>query len=270
MSEPAHGTDVLGMQTVAKKNSKGGWTLNGQKMWITNGCVDDETLGDMFLVYARTAGDGVPATKAISLFLVEKGMAGFSLGTRIKDKCGMRASSTAELVFEDVEIPPENLVGEEGGAVLCMMRNLEIERVALAAMSCGIAKRSIEMMNTYANERKAFGQPIMEFGQIQRYIANSYAQFMSGRSFLYNVAGEMELDQAGNRLDTDAVKLYCTEMGKNVADNAMQVLGGNGYIGDYVVERLWRDSKLLEIGGGTLESHQKNMVRDLKRIPKLE
>mmetsp|Transcript_10437 Transcript_10437/g.13042 ORF Transcript_10437/g.13042 Transcript_10437/m.13042 type:complete len:428 (+) Transcript_10437:35-1318(+) len=270
MSEPAYGTDVLGMQTTAVKNNKGGYTLNGQKMWITNGCVDDDTLGDMFLVYARTATEDTPASRSISLFLVEKGMDGFSLGTRIKDKCGMRASATAELVFEDVHVPAENLVGEEGGAVLCMMRNLEIERVALGAMSCGIARRSVEMMNAYANERKAFSQPLVNFGQIQRYIANSYAEFMAGRTYLYNVAANMELEHAGNRLETDAVKLFCTEMGKNVADNAIQVLGGNGYIGDYVVERLWRDSKLLEIGGGTLESHQKNMVRDLKSLNKID
>ena len=144
-----------------------------------------------------------------------------------------------------------------------MMRNLEIERVVLAAMSVGIARRSLQVMNDYANQRVAFGQPIINYGQIQRHVADSYAEYMAGKSYLYSVANRMDIDSAGNRLDTDGVKLFCTTMGKNVADRAMQVLGGYGYMGDYVVERLWRDSKLLEIGGGTLESHQKNMAREM-------
>ena len=118
-------------------------------------------------------------------------------------------------------------------------------------------------MNTYANERIAFGKPLASFGQIQRHVAESYAEYMAGKHYLYQVANRMDLDAAGNRLDTDGVKLFCTTMGKNVADRAMQVLGGYGYMGEYVVERLWRDSKLLEIGGGTLESHHKNMIREM-------
>jgi len=237
--------------------------LNGSKMWITNGCTSDSELGDIYLIYARTGGPDVKPSKAVSLFIVEKGMAGFSLGQRIKEKCGMRASPTAEIVFEDVHVPAENLIGNEGGATVCMMRNLEIERVVLAAMAVGIARRSLEVMNSYASERTAFGQPLSQFGQIQRHLAESYAEYMAGKTYLYQTANALDLDSAGNRLDTDGVKLFCTTMGKNVADRAMQVLGGYGYIGDYVVERLWRDSKLLEIGGGTLESHQKNMAREL-------
>jgi len=263
MSEPNYGTDVLGMQTSARKDGDD-YILNGAKFWITNGCVDDNTLGDVFLIYARTG------EKSISLFLVEKGMPGFSLGQRIKDKCGMRASCTAELVLEDVRVPKANLVGEEGGAVLCMMRNLEVERIALGAMSLGIARRSFEIMNQYAKDRIAFNEPLSNFGQIQRYIGDSYAQYMAGRAYTYEVASRLDLDKAGHRLETDGVKLFCTTMGKQVADNAIQVLGGAGYIGDYQVERLWRDAKLLEIGGGTLESHQKNIVRELKHINKIE
>ena len=135
MSEPHAGTDVLGMSTRAARRDDGSWVLNGNKMWITNGAVSDTELGDAFLVYARTAGPDVKPSKAISLFLVEKGMVGFSLGQRLKDKCGMRASPTAELVFEDVVVPADALVGAEGGATVCMMRNLEIERVVLAAMA---------------------------------------------------------------------------------------------------------------------------------------
>ena len=266
MSEPSVGTDVLGMSTKAVKQADGSYVLTGQKMWITNGAVSDTELGDAFLVYARTAGPEVKASKAISLFLVEKGMKGFSLGQRLKDKCGMRASPTAELVFDNVHIPAANLVGDEGRATICMMRNLEIERVVLAAMAVGIARRSLQAMNAYAQERKAFGQSLNQFGQIQRHIADSYAEYMAGKTYLYQTACKMDLNAAGNRLDTDGVKLFCTTMSKNVADRAMQVMGGYGYMGEYAVERLWRDAKLLEIGGGTLESHQKNMARELAGV----
>lgn len=156
-------------------------------MWITNGAINDTELGDAFLIYARTGNSG-KAKDDFSSFIVEKGYEGFSLGQRIKDKCGMRASSTAELVFENVKVPVENLVGREGGAVLCMMRNLEIERVTLAAMSLGIARRSIEVMSNYAKERTAFGTPLNNFGQIQKNIAESYAEYMAGRAYVYNTA----------------------------------------------------------------------------------
>merc|ERR1712046_199952 len=201
----------------------------------------------------------------ISLFIIEKGMPGFSLGQKIEDKLGMRASMTAELVFADVVVPATNLVGEENKAALCMMRNLEIERVVLAAMSLGIARRCVEEMNRYSKDRKAFGSSLNSFGQVQRLIAESYAEYQAGRSFVYQVAKELDLDSMGNSLDADGVKLYCGKMGKNVADNAIQVMGGYGYVGEYNVERLWRDAKLLEIGGGTNEAHHKNMVRDLAR-----
>ena len=262
MSEPSVGTDVLGMSTQARPDGDSHYILNGAKMWITNGCVNDDELGDVFLIYART---GEPGPKGLTLFLVEKGTPGFSLGQRIKDKCGMRASATAELVFEDVRVPKENIVGELNGASLCMMRNLEIERVVLAAMSVGIARRCIDAMGKYSEDRKAFGQSLSSFGQIQRHVAESYAEYMAGKAYLYKVANSLVLDSTGNRLDTDGVKLYCTTMGKNVADRAIQVHGGYGYCGEYQVEQLWRDAKLLEIGGGTLESHHKNMMRDLRQ-----
>ena len=181
----------------------------------------------------------------------------------------MRASTTAELVFTDCRIPAENLVGHEGDAVLHMMRNLEIERVALAAMSLGIARRCVEVMNTYAKERKSFGKPLNSFGQIQKHIADSYAEYMAGKAYVYGLSNSLALDSDGNRLDSDGVKLYASVMGKNVADRAIQVLGGYGYVGEYHVERLWRDAKLLEIGGGTLEAHQKNMTRELSHSERL-
>jgi isovaleryl-CoA dehydrogenase len=262
MSEPNAGTDVLGMRTSARV-VEGGYVLNGAKMWITNGALDDSTLGDVFLVYARVEGD---ARSALSMFIVEKGDAGFSLGQRIKDKLGMRASGTAELVFEDCFVPADRLVGQRGEATLHMMRNLELERLTLAAMSLGIARRSVEIMNTYATDRAAFGKPLRDYGQIQSHIADSYAAYMAGRSYVYHVASSLSLDSAGNRIDSDGVKLYCARMGKEVADRAIQVLGGYGYVGEYAVERLWRDARLLEIGGGTNEAHQKNMTRDLAQV----
>ncbi len=265
MSEPSAGTDVLGMQTSAVRRGDV-YVLNGAKMWITNGAVSDSELGDVFLVYARMEGQG---RNQLSMFIVEKGFRGFSLGQKIKGKLGMRASMTAELVFEDCEVPVENLVGEEGTATLHMMRNLEIERLTLAAMSLGIARRSLEVMNRYANERSSFGKPLREFGQIQRYIAQSYAEFMAGRTYTYYTAATMSLETPGQRLDTDGVKLFTSTMGKDIADRAIQVLGGYGYVSEYGVERLWRDAKLLEIGGGTLEAHQKNMCRELGRTERI-
>ena len=265
MSEPSVGTDVLGMKTTAARKGDV-YVLNGAKMWITNGALSEAELGDVFLVYARTSEKG---TRALSLFLVEKGFAGFKLGQKLKDKLGMRASTTAELVFDNCEVPAANRVGNEGDAVLHMMRNLEIERLTLAAMSLGIARRSIEIMNRYASERHAFGQPIREFGQIQNHIATSYASWMAGRSYVYQTAAHLNLESGGHRIDSDGVKLFCSTMGKEVADRAIQVLGGYGYVGEYQVERLWRDAKLLEIGGGTTEAHQKNIARDLATVSAL-
>ncbi|MEN0057906.1 MAG: acyl-CoA dehydrogenase family protein, partial [Bdellovibrio sp.] len=268
MSEPAVGTDVLGMQTKAVKKGAE-YILNGRKMWITNGTLDEEsTACDLVLVYARTGErHGRPL---LSTFLVEKNHKGYEVGQKIKDKLGMRASNTAELVFQDCHVPEGNLVGHEGDSMLHMMRNLEIERLTLAAMSLGIARRSIEIMNRYALEREAFGKPLNHFGQVQRHIADSYAEYKAARAYVYETARRMNLNsEQGNRLDSDGVKLVATTMAKNVADRAIQVLGGYGYVGEYVVERLWRDAKLLEIGGGTLEAHQKNITRDLSKNPEL-
>jgi isovaleryl-CoA dehydrogenase len=266
MSEPAVGTDVLGMKTTATRDGDH-YMLNGRKMWITNGVVDEKkmTTADVMLVYARTGGSD--ERPQISSFVVEGGMPGFSVGQKIRDKAGMRASHTAEMVLEDVRVPVSNRVGAEGDAIKCMMRNLAIERLTLAAMSLGIARRSIEVMVQYAQDRMAFGKPLHEFGQIQRHVAESYAEYMACRAYVYDTARRMPLDAYGNRLDSDGVKLVSSAMGKSVADRAMQVLGGYGYVGEYVVERLWRDAKLLEIGGGTNEAHQKNMTRDLVRGP---
>ncbi len=260
MTEPEVGTDVLAMRTRARRDGDA-YVIDGTKMFITNGGIDEQTLGDAFVVYAAT-GEGV-----ISAFLVERGMEGFRLGQKCRDKLGMRASYTSELIFDAVRVPVANRLGEEGDGKLAMMRNLEIERLTLAAMSVGIARRCIEVMIGYANERKTFGVPIREHGQIQRYIAESFAEYRAARALVYETSRHIDLEATGQRVGADAAKLFAAQVGKRAADAAIQVLGGYGYMGEYVVERLWRDAKLLEIGGGTLEAHQKNLARDLCRDP---
>jgi isovaleryl-CoA dehydrogenase len=265
MSEPGYGTDVLGMQTSAVQQDNGSWKINGNKMWITNGAIDDSgTPADIVWLYARTGTDSKGRAE-ITTFLVERGMEGYSVGQKIYDKAGMRASNTAELVFDNCIVPNENVVGNPGESMIHMMRNLEIERIALAAMSLGIARRSLSAMNKYASEREAFGNQIRDFGQIQRHIGESYAEYRAMRAYIYDTAANTNLSMSGNRLDSDGVKLFATTAAKNIADRAIQVMGGYGYVGEYVVERLWRDSKLLEIGGGTLEGHHKNITRDLAK-----
>lgn len=250
MTEPGAGTDVLGMQTTATRQGDH-YILRGRKTFITN--APDAHCA---LVYAKV-------DSRITAFVVDRTCPGFSTGPHI-EKMGMRAAPMAELIFDDAVVPAANLLGAEGGGVAHMMRNLEIERLCLAAMSLGIADRCIEIMLRYSMERKAFGKPIAEFGQIQRYIAESYAKTEAARCLIYHTAQSVGPTNR-NRLGTDAAKLFAAPVGKEVADNAMQVLGGWGYCTEFTVERLLRDAKLLEIGGGTLESHQKNMTRDLTR-----
>ena len=250
MTEPGAGTDVLGMQTTAERTSDR-YVLRGRKTFITNG-----PEADVFLIYALLEG-------RITTFVVERSFPGFSTGEKIP-KMGMRASTMCELIFDDCEVPLENVLGVEGGGITNMMRNLEIERLTLSAMSLGIADRCFEIMVRYAAERHAFGKPLHEFGQIQRYIAESYAKTEAARALIYTVARSVGPNRR-NRLGSDASKLFAAPVGKEVADNAMQVLGGWGYCTEYKVERLLRDAKLMEIGGGTLESHQKNLTKDLIR-----
>ena len=258
MTEPGAGTDVMAMRTRAQRDGDD-WLLDGIKTYITNGGLDSETLGDVFIVYARTGPQG------LSAFLVEKGMPGFRLGQKWTDKLGMRASFTAELVFDGVRIPAENLMGAEGDGTRHMMRNLEIERLTLAAQGLGIAQRSLRVMLDYANQRQSFGRPLRDFGQIQSHIAERFAEYRAARVLVYDTARRHSFTRGGQRLDADAAKLLASQVAKRAADAAIQVLGGAGYMGENVVERLWRDSKLLEIGGGTLEAHHKNITQDLSQ-----
>ena len=267
MSEPDAGTDVLGLSTTAKKTADGEWCINGRKMWITNGCLDETgTPADVVWVYARTGTDDLGRVE-LSTFIVEAGTKGYSVGQKIYDKTGMRASNTAELVFDDCIVPAANLVGNTGESLIHMMCNLEVERLTLAAMSLGISRRCLEEMNRYATDRTAFKKQIRDFGQIQRYIGDSWAKYRAMRSYIYDTAASLKLGKAGHRLDSDGVKLFAATAAKEIADAAIQVMGGYGYVGEYHVERLWRDSKLIEIGGGTIESHQKNITRDLFKNP---
>jgi len=250
MTEPDHGTDVLGMTTTAVRRGDV-YVVNGTKTYITNG-----PNADLFLFYAKVEGK-------VTAMCCERDTPGFSTSPHIP-KMGMRGSEMSEIIFEDAEVPVANLLGQEGDGLTHMMRNLELERLALAAMSCGIASRCVEIMVDYGHERKAFGQSINRFGQIQRYIADSYAMTEAARCLTYNVARAVG-PHIRNRIGSDAAKLFAAPVGKQVADNCMQVLGGAGYCREYPVERLFRDAKLLEIGGGTLESHQKNLTKDLTR-----
>ena len=293
MSEASAGTDVFGMQSsfVDKGDH---FILNGRKMWITNGIQDENnTLADIVLVYAQSAQnprasstvslvkgsalESVPSYRIdkkiensnktnISAFIVEKGFEGYKPGQFIKDKMGMRASNTAELVFDNCRIPKKNLLGQEGSAVPQMMKNLEIERLCLSAMSLGIARRCLEEMNKYASERQAFGEKLRHFGQIQKHLAESYAEYMACRTYVYEIARTLKWNAGGQRLKTDSAKLLSARMGTKVADRAIQVLGGFGYVGEYHVERLYRDARLLEIGGGTNEALHKNMAKDMKNL----
>lgn len=257
MSEPEVGTDVLGMKTKAQKAEKG-FIINGRKMWITNGAVSGEDPADVLFLYAKTGVE----RPAISSFIIERGQPGYRVGQCLKGKLGMRASNTAEIVLEDLHVRKDQLVGKEGESLTHMMRNLEIERLTLAAMGLGIARRSLMIMNRYANERMSFGKSLVHFGQIQKYIAESYAKYKASRAYVYYVANQAK---SLGRIDSDGAKLIAATTAKEVADAAIQVLGGYGYMSEYVVERLWRDAKLLEIGGGTIEAHQKNMAFDLSK-----
>jgi len=250
MTEPSSGTDVLGMRTFARKDGDR-YILKGRKALITNA-----PEADVMIVYARV-------DERVTTFVVERDFPGFSTDVKT-EKMGMRGSTMGEVMFDDCIVPEANVLGTVGGGVRNMMRNLELERLTLAAMSLGIADRCMDIMTRYAAERTSFGKPIAEHGQIQRYIAESYAKTEAARALIYSVARHVGPTER-NRLGTDAAKLFAAPVGKEVADNAMQVLGGWGYCNEYKVERFLRDAKLLEIGGGTLESHQKNITKELMR-----
>ena len=253
MSEPGSGSDVVSMKLRA--DLKGDhYVLNGNKMWITNG-PDADTL----VVYAKT--DVSLGSRGITVFIIEKGMKGFSTAQKL-DKLGMRGSNTCELVFQDCEVPVENVMREVGQGVKVLMSGLDYERAVLAGGSVGLMAACLDVVLPYVHERKQFGQSIGEFQLMQGKLADMYATYSAGRSYLYAVAQACDRGQV-TRKDAAAVILYCAEKATWMAGEAIQALGGNGYINDYPTGRLWRDAKLYEIGAGTSEVRRMLIGREL-------
>ncbi|TDH35757.1 isovaleryl-CoA dehydrogenase [Pseudohoeflea suaedae] len=253
MSEPNAGSDVVSMKLRAeKKNDR--YVLNGAKMWITNG-PDADTL----VVYAKTDPDA--KSKRITAFLVEKGMAGFSTGQKL-DKLGMRGSNTAELVFEDCEVPYENVLGEEGQGVKILMSGLDYERVVLSGGPLGIMAAAMDVVVPYVHERKQFGQSIGEFQLMQGKLADMYTTMNVCRAYVYAVAAACDRGET-TRKDAAGCILYAAEKATQVALEAIQALGGNGYTSDFPTGRLLRDAKLYEIGAGTSEIRRMLIGREI-------
>jgi isovaleryl-CoA dehydrogenase len=253
MSEPGAGSDVVSMKLRAEKRNDR-YVLNGNKFWITNG-PDADTL----VVYAKTDPDAGP--KGITAFLIEKGMKGFSTAQKL-DKLGMRGSNTCELVFEDCEAPFENVLGEEGRGVRVLMSGLDYERVVLAAGPVGIMAACMDVVMPYVHQREQFGRPIGEFQLMQGKIADMYTAMNAARAYVYAVAAACDRGQT-TRQDAAGCLLFASERATQVALEAIQALGGNGYINDYPTGRLLRDAKLYEIGAGTQEIRRMLIGREL-------
>jgi isovaleryl-CoA dehydrogenase len=251
MSEAGAGSDVVGMKMKADK-VQGGYVLNGTKFWITNA-----THADTLVVYAKT-GEG---SRGITTFLIEKGMKGFSIGQKL-DKMGMRGSPTAELVFDDCEVPEENVMGPVNGGVGVLMSGLDYERTVLAGIQLGIMQACLDVVLPYVRERKQFGQPIGSFQLMQAKIADMYVALNSARAYVYQVARACDAGQT-TRFDAAGAILLASENAVRVANEAIQALGGAGYTKDWPVERYMRDAKLLDIGAGTNEIRRMLIGREL-------
>ncbi len=256
MSEPGAGSDVVSMRTRATRVS-GGWVLNGNKMWITNG-PDADTL----VVYAKS--DPEAGARGMTAFLIEKGMKGFSTAQKL-DKLGMRGSNTCELVFADCYVPDENVLGQEGRGVNILMSGLDYERAVLAGGPLGIMQACMDVVVPYVHERVQFGQPIGEFQLMQGKLADLYTTMQASRAYVYAVAQALDRGHAGTvaRKDAAGAILWAAEKATWMAGEAIQCLGGNGYINEYPAGRLWRDAKLYEIGAGTSEIRRMLIGREL-------
>jgi isovaleryl-CoA dehydrogenase len=258
MSEPGAGSDVISMKLRA--DDKGGYyVLNVTKMWITNG-PDADTL----VVYAKTEPD--MGARGVTAFLIEKGMKGFSIAQKL-DKLGMRGSHTGELVFQNVEVPAENILGGLNQGAKVLMSGLDYERAVLAAGPLGIMQACMDVVVPYIHDRKQFGQSIGEFQLIQGKLADMYTVLQASRAYCYQVGKNLDRLGAAHvrtvRKDCASVILYCAEAATKMAGDAIQILGGNGYINDYATGRLWRDAKLYEIGAGTSEIRRMLIGREL-------
>jgi len=258
MSEPGAGSDVISMKLRAEEKG-GAYVLNGTKMWITNG-PDADTL----VVYAKT--EPQLGARGVTAFLVEKGMAGFSIAQKL-DKLGMRGSHTGELVFQDVKVPAENVLGALNGGAKVLMSGLDYERAVLAAGPVGIMQAVMDNVMPYIHDRKQFGQSIGEFQLVQGKVADMYTVLQAARAFCYTVG--KNLDRLGDghvrqvRKDCASVILWCAEKATWMAGEGIQVFGGNGYINEFPLGRLWRDAKLYEIGAGTSEIRRMLIGREL-------
>ena len=264
MSEPGAGSDVIGMKLKAEwkdPSAAGGghYLLNGSKFWITNG-PDADTL----VVYAKTEPE--LGARGVTAFLIEKGMKGFSIAQKL-DKLGMRGSHTGELVFQDVEVPAENVLGSVNGGAKVLMSGLDYERAVLAAGPIGIMQAVMDNVVPYVHERKQFGQSIGEFQLIQGKLADMYTVLQAARSFCYTIGKNLDALGAEHvrqvRKDCASVILWCAEKATWMAGEGIQIFGGNGYINEYPLGRLWRDAKLYEIGAGTSEIRRMLIGREL-------
>ena len=253
MSEPGAGSDVVSMRTRADRKGDR-YVINGGKMWITNGPVA-ETL----VVYAKTDPDAGP--RGMTAFIIEKGMKGFSTAQKL-DKLGMRGSDTCELVFQDCEVPEENVLGKAGSGVNVLMSGLDYERAVLAAGPLGIMRACMDVVMPYVHERKQFGQPIGTFQLVQGKVADMYVTMNAARAYVYAVAKACDRGET-TREDAAGAILYAAERATQCALDAIQLLGGNGYINDYSTGRLLRDAKLYEIGAGTSEIRRMLIGREL-------
>jgi isovaleryl-CoA dehydrogenase len=253
MSEPQSGSDVVSMRLKAERKGDR-YILNGTKFWITNGPV-----ADVIVVYAKTNPGA--ESRGISAFIVEKGFKGFSVGKKL-DKLGMRGSETGELVFVDCEVPEQNLLSGEGRGVEVLMSGLDYERAVLAAGPCGLMQAALDQVIPYVHQRKQFGQPIGAFQLMQGKLADMYTALVTSKAYVYAVARACDTGRV-SRKDAACAILYAAERGTWLALEAVQCLGGNGYINDYPTGRLLRDAKLYEIGAGTSEIRRWLIGREL-------
>ena len=255
MSEPGAGSDVVSMRLRAEKKD-GVYVLNVNKMWITNG-----PIANTLIVYAKTEPE--KGSHGITAFIIEKGFKGFSTAQKL-DKLGMRGSDTCELVFENCEVPEENVLGEVNKGVYVLMSGLDYERLVLSAGPLGLMQACLDTVVPYAKERKQFNKPIGEFQLVQGKLADMYATTKATRAFVYDVARQADAGKADNK-DCAAVILYAAERATHAAFDAIQILGGNGYINEYPTGRLLRDAKLYEIGAGTSEIRRLIIGRELMK-----
>jgi len=253
MSEPGAGSDVVSMKLRADLRGDH-YVLNGNKMWITNG-----PDADVLIVYAKTDPNG--GSRGITAFIIEKGMKGFSTAQKL-DKLGMRSSNTCELVFQDCEVPVENVLGSVGGGVKVLMSGLDYERVVLSGGPLGLMSAALDVVLPYVHERKQFGEAIGTFQLIQAKLADMYVGLNACRAYVYAVAKACDQGRT-TRQDAAGSILYSAEKATWAAGEAIQILGGNGYINEYPAGRLWRDAKLYEIGAGTSEIRRMLIGREL-------